>query len=355
MLEAVARRYVPATGRRRRPGQPVARPAQVPSVLCIEDHALLLASLKRAFVRDGWRVSTAADGEAALTVLRGERVGVDAEVDAVVADLKLPGITGLEVIKNMWSEGIDAAPVIYTAFPDEATEHEAAALGITFVSKLDVPNPQQLTGLVRGVVEQHRGRQIAKMDEVARILATAGTRLIGDRAPSGDWRTEVTASLARALAAPTTTFAVFLTIAEALRVVMDADASPRTAGTFLRLQAERCLRRSELAATIRLDQVAGRFERHGQLWKLVHTRAALGVVGSSAEVDDALRMMGWSHAEILQAVMLRRAVILVADTNEQTAQIGYELGVKHPASFNRFFKNLLGLSPRDLRELLRNR
>lgn len=61
-------------------------------VLVVDDNALARASLAEMLTRAGFEVTQAASGEAALAAL-GAR-----EVDAVVADIIMPGMDGIELI-----------------------------------------------------------------------------------------------------------------------------------------------------------------------------------------------------------------------------------------------------------------
>ena len=68
------------------------------TVLVVDDEPTLVATLKYNLERDGYRVLTATDGAAALTVARAEHP------DLVMLDLMLPVMDGLEVCRILRRE-----------------------------------------------------------------------------------------------------------------------------------------------------------------------------------------------------------------------------------------------------------
>ncbi|NML14324.1 response regulator transcription factor [Azohydromonas caseinilytica] len=78
-------------------------------VLLVEDDAAMQAALQRALERRGIQVSVCGDGARALERWRA------AVPDAVVLDLSLPGVDGLEVLAQARAEGQEAPVIILTA------------------------------------------------------------------------------------------------------------------------------------------------------------------------------------------------------------------------------------------------
>src|SRR5205814_1500547 len=68
-------------------------------------------------------VAEAADGYEAIDCVR------DTQPDLVVLDRSMPGLGGIEAIPGIHAHAPKAAVVIYTAFPDEGTQHAALAAG----------------------------------------------------------------------------------------------------------------------------------------------------------------------------------------------------------------------------------
>jgi two-component system, OmpR family, response regulator MprA len=79
-----------------------------PRVLVVEDDADIAGVLRRSLDKDGYDVRVAGDGESAL-----DQAG-DFEPDAVVLDLGLPRIDGIEVCRRLREEG-DVPILILTA------------------------------------------------------------------------------------------------------------------------------------------------------------------------------------------------------------------------------------------------
>nr|WP_055590644.1 response regulator transcription factor [Peterkaempfera griseoplana] len=74
-------------------------------VLVVDDDEAVRRSLARALLRDGYEVSVAADGRAALELLAAGRQ------DAVVLDVLMPEPNGLEVCRRVRSRG-DRTPIL---------------------------------------------------------------------------------------------------------------------------------------------------------------------------------------------------------------------------------------------------
>jgi two-component system cell cycle sensor histidine kinase/response regulator CckA len=61
-----------------------------PTVLVVDDEAMARAFMERALTQEGYQVLLAADGEAALNILRSTK----RKVALVIADLVMPGMGG---------------------------------------------------------------------------------------------------------------------------------------------------------------------------------------------------------------------------------------------------------------------
>jgi YesN/AraC family two-component response regulator len=96
---------------------------------------------------DGLRVVGAAtSGNEALELRRG------LDVDVVILDQRMPGLSGLETATAMLAEAPDLPIVLYSAFTDERMAAEAREIGVReCVEKGDAPRLvavlRQLTGL----------------------------------------------------------------------------------------------------------------------------------------------------------------------------------------------------------------
>lgn len=97
----------------------------VANVIVADDETLLRWALVQRLVRDGHVVTEATDGAAALSAL-----ATVLPPTVIVLDLKLPDMTGLEVLEEIRRRRPDVAVVMMTAYwASEALEH-ARRLGV---------------------------------------------------------------------------------------------------------------------------------------------------------------------------------------------------------------------------------
>ncbi len=78
-------------------------------LLLVEDDNAMRTTLQRTLMRRGIQVETAADGHSALSQW------LTREPDAVVLDLSLPGLDGLQVLEQVRSQGLRTPVLILTA------------------------------------------------------------------------------------------------------------------------------------------------------------------------------------------------------------------------------------------------
>ncbi|MDQ4034815.1 MAG: response regulator transcription factor [Chloroflexota bacterium] len=82
-------------------------------LLLVEDDRTLRQALTFNLAREGYEVSSAADGEAALEAARSERL------DLILLDVMLPGMSGVEVLRVLRREGVATPVIILSAKGDE--------------------------------------------------------------------------------------------------------------------------------------------------------------------------------------------------------------------------------------------
>ena len=82
-------------------------------LLLVEDDPTLRQALTFNLAREGYEVTSAADGEAALEAARNERL------DLVLLDVMLPGMSGIEVLRVLRREGVTTPVIILSAKGDE--------------------------------------------------------------------------------------------------------------------------------------------------------------------------------------------------------------------------------------------
>jgi len=85
------------------------------TILFVDDEVVILRALQMVFTREGYHTLTATSGEEALKILDAE------EVDVVVSDEKMPGLTGIEFLSRVKEKYPDKIRIILTAFAEMNT------------------------------------------------------------------------------------------------------------------------------------------------------------------------------------------------------------------------------------------
>ena len=107
-----------------------ARDAPRPCVLVVDDHESVRVALGKSLEQRGWKAQLAANGRQALDYARRGGVNV------VIADLKMPGMDGIELLKNIRAISPRTEVVMITAYGTVERAVEAMKLGaIDFVVK----------------------------------------------------------------------------------------------------------------------------------------------------------------------------------------------------------------------------
>lgn len=126
-----------------------------PTVLVVDDDARFRARLARAFEARGWEASTAASGEEALARARVE------SPEHAVLDLRMPGMSGLELVKALVANDPTTTLVLLTGYGSIATAVEAVRLGATdYLTK-----PVEVDEILRAFAKQP-GRSVEPPDAV---------------------------------------------------------------------------------------------------------------------------------------------------------------------------------------------
>ena len=84
------------------------------NILVVEDEPAVRDSVRRALELKGYRVEAAVDGPKALIAARGT------ERDAIVLDVMLPGVDGLEVCRRLRGDG-NTVPILMLTARDAST------------------------------------------------------------------------------------------------------------------------------------------------------------------------------------------------------------------------------------------
>ncbi len=119
----------------------------LPKVLVVDDDPVVCNSFDRVLTSKGYAVITAASGEEALRKLNEEKY------DIVYSDIRMPGMSGLEVAENLKARRPWTPVVIITGYGTDIAEERAKAAGVA--SFLHKPlSPEMIEGSARDVLAE---------------------------------------------------------------------------------------------------------------------------------------------------------------------------------------------------------
>ena len=124
-----------------------ARTAERPRVLVVDDEASIRELLSKTLALAEYDVDTAPDGRAAVERLR---LG---QYDLLIADLKMPGLDGLSLIREAKRLNADLPVIIITGFSSESSAIEAVNLRVAGYLTKPFRVPQVLAAAARALGE----------------------------------------------------------------------------------------------------------------------------------------------------------------------------------------------------------
>src|SRR5208282_1160055 len=83
-------------------------------ILAVDDMEFNCDHLRKVLEVDGYEVETAADGHSALERLRGKTFHL------VITDLRMPDLSGLDILSSLRAERIPVGVIVLTAYGDTA-------------------------------------------------------------------------------------------------------------------------------------------------------------------------------------------------------------------------------------------
>jgi signal transduction histidine kinase len=137
-----------------------------PRALVVDDDRAVLAAHARVLRRDGFVVETAPDACAAFEALRCR------PFDVMLSDIAMPGMTGLDLLAKMRSEGIDVPVVLVTGAPHLDSATRALEHGVLRYLAKPV-TPTTLTRVLGEAVRLHgvaRAKRLALDNDALRCL-----------------------------------------------------------------------------------------------------------------------------------------------------------------------------------------
>lgn len=144
-------------------GPAIAKPDGTPvRVLVVDDEVSLADLLKMALRYEGWEVRTAHDGLSAVKAAR------DFKPDAIVLDIMLPDIDGLEVLQRVRADGSET-PVLFLTAKDALDDRIA---GLTAGGDDYVTKPfslEEVVARLRGLIRRSQLTFAAQPDPVLTV------------------------------------------------------------------------------------------------------------------------------------------------------------------------------------------
>jgi len=123
------------------------------SVLIVDDEPIVRESIRDWLKDAGYQVTTAESGEEALRMIETQDFGV------MVVDIRLPGKTGIEVLREVKAQRPQTKSIIITAYPSVDTTVEAMRLGaIDYLIKPIAPD--DLERLIRETIDSVRRKSM---------------------------------------------------------------------------------------------------------------------------------------------------------------------------------------------------
>lgn len=151
------------------------RPLGKPTLLIVDDEPDVLDSLRHLFHR-AYRVLTAEGGEGGLEVLR------ENEVQVILSDQRMPGMTGDAFLGAARRLHPDAIRIMFTGYADLDSVVRAVNEGHIFRYIVKPWDPLELEGIIRQAVEQYdlladRKRLISELQAANAGLVEVNARL----------------------------------------------------------------------------------------------------------------------------------------------------------------------------------
>jgi len=141
-------------------------------ILVVDDEGAIRYSISKTLQRLGYQVHTAESGEEALEMMQRQ------EYDVVLTDIRMPGLSGVELLARIKEQAPDAVVILLTGYASLETAIESLRLGahdylVKPSSSQDIRN-SVAEGLERAHNLKHRRQLLSAIRESVEELAGAG-------------------------------------------------------------------------------------------------------------------------------------------------------------------------------------
>lgn len=137
-------------------------------ILAVDDEAINLKALERSLRRD-YKVFSATNGEDALAIMEQD------DITLVVADHRMPGMTGLELLKKIMREYPDTIRVILTAYTDKKLLMDAINIVHVYAYLAKPWEPEEVRAVVRKGIEAYETNRASMKLYTRALLGSKAT------------------------------------------------------------------------------------------------------------------------------------------------------------------------------------
>lgn len=131
-----------------------------PVVLCVDDEASIRNALRRVFLDEPWELLFAESGEKGLEVIR------ERHVDLVLSDFRMPGMDGVEFLKQVKEIRPDCMRIVLSGYADIRLIVSALNEGEIYRFLCKPWNDGELQHNIRKALEHHRAdRENRRLNE----------------------------------------------------------------------------------------------------------------------------------------------------------------------------------------------
>jgi EAL domain-containing protein (putative c-di-GMP-specific phosphodiesterase class I) len=212
-------------------------------VLVVDDEPAMLRALSRLLEEAGHQVTTASNGHDAV------RAVTSSEVDVVISDVSMPGMSGIELLRAIRSHDPDVPVLLMTGAPSV----QSAAQAVQYGAMRYLLKPVDASEVEDVVVQAARLHRLARMKRLAMAL-TGHTPLPSDRAG-------LEAAFARALSGLVMAYQPILRASDhsvaAYEALMRSEEASLPDPSALLTAAERLHRLPELGRAVRARTASG--------------------------------------------------------------------------------------------------
>ncbi len=119
-------------------------------VLVVDDQSIVRETIEDILNREGYDISSASSGEEALEMMHKEKF------DILLSDIKMPGMSGLELVEKAHHEVPDVVSILLTAYPSVDSIDQAIIRLGAFDYLLKPVRREKLCKIIARAMEQKK-------------------------------------------------------------------------------------------------------------------------------------------------------------------------------------------------------